>query len=143
MGGFLLRNTTTTTIMCCAFPDNFTSAWSNSWYAARGSIFAVVVGGIFLLKQFHPPVAVWFKKKQFHHTVFPRRARPSLGRALKGEQTRRIPALTGRGYVSSAANMAGIPLFAHAGREKITPPPLSAPLELIKFCGSKTQISLI
>ena len=39
--------------------------------------------------------------------------------------------------------MAGMPLFAHAGREKLTPPPLSAPLKLIKFCGSKTRISLI
>ena len=40
-------------------------------------------------------------------------------------------------------DMAGMPLFAHAGREKLTPPPLSAPLKLIKFCGSKTRISLI
>ena len=40
--------------------------------------------------------------------------------------------------------MAGMPLFAHAGRrEKLTPAPLSAPLKRIKFCGSKTQISLI
>ena len=28
-------------------------------------------------------------------------------------------------------------------RKKLTPPPLSAPLELIKFCGSKTRISRI
>ena len=36
-----------------------------------------------------------------------------------------------------------MPLFAHVGREKlITPPPLSVPLELIKFCGSKTKKSL-
>jgi hypothetical protein len=35
--------------------------------------------------------------------------------------------------------MAGMPLFAHrVGREKKTPPPLFMPLELIKFCGSKT-----
>ena len=38
------------------------------------------------------------------HRPPPRRARPSLGRALKGEQTRRIPALAGRGWVYSAAN---------------------------------------
>ena len=38
--------------------------------------------------------------------------------------------------------MAEVPLFAHVGREKLTPPPLSVPLELIKFCGSKTHKSL-
>ena len=39
--------------------------------------------------------------------------------------------------------MAGMPLFAHVGREKSTPPPLSVPLELMQFCGgSKTQKSL-
>ena len=36
-------------------------------------------------------------------------------------------------------NIAGMPLFAHAGREKITPPPLPVPLKLIKFSGSKTK----
>ena len=35
--------------------------------------------------------------------------------------------------------MAGMPLFAHVGREKLTPPPHSSPLKLIKFCGSKTK----
>ena len=40
-------------------------------------------------------------------------------------------------------SMAGMPLFAHAGREKLTPPLLSAPLKPIKFCGSKTRISPI
>ena len=35
--------------------------------------------------------------------------------------------------------MAGMPLFAHVGREKLIPPPLSVPSELIKFCGSETQ----
>ena len=40
--------------------------------------------------------------------------------------------------------MAGMPLFAHAGREELTPPPLSAPFELVTFCGTKTtKISLI
>ena len=57
------------------------------------------------------------------------------------------PALRGDGDgeldLSLYDDMAGIPLFAHAGREKLTLPPLSAPLELIKFCGTKTQISLI
>ena len=39
--------------------------------------------------------------------------------------------------------MAGMPIFAHAGREKLTPPPLSAPLKRIKvfcvclFCSAK------
>ena len=42
------------------------------------------------------------------------------------------------GVVRNAiVRMAGMPLFAHVGREKLTPPPLSVPLELIKFCGSK------
>ena len=35
--------------------------------------------------------------------------------------------------------MAGMPLFAHAGREKLTPPLLSAPLELTNFCGSEPR----
>ena len=38
--------------------------------------------------------------------------------------------------------MAGMPLFAHAGREKLTPPPLSVPLKPIKFCGFKTPNAL-
>ena len=40
-------------------------------------------------------------------------------------------------------NIAGMPLFAHAGREKITPPPLPVPLKLIKFFGSKTPQNAI
>ena len=35
-------------------------------------------------------------------------------------------------------NMAGMPLFAHVRRGKLTPPPHSAPLKPIKLCGSKT-----
>ena len=39
--------------------------------------------------------------------------------------------------------MAGMPLFAHAGRERFTPPPLSssAPLKRIKFCGALEPIN--
>ena len=36
-------------------------------------------------------------------------------------------------------SMAGMPLFAHAVREKYPPPPLPVPSKLLKFCGSKTQ----
>jgi len=43
---------------------------------------------------------------------------------------------------TAGARMAGMPLFAHVGREKLTPPPRSAALKLIKFCGSKTPKSL-
>ena len=35
--------------------------------------------------------------------------------------------------------MAGMPLFAHVGREKLTPPTLSAPFKLIKFCSLKNS----
>ena len=38
--------------------------------------------------------------------------------------------------------MAGMPLFAHVGRKKLTWPRLAVPLELITFCGYKTQKSL-
>ena len=38
-------------------------------------------------------------------------------------------------------SIAGMPFFSHVGREKVTPPPHSAPLEPIKFCGSKTPKS--
>ena len=51
--------------------------------------------------------------------------------------------LRARRFAGPVARMAGMPLFAHAGREKSTPPPRSAPLKLIKFFGSKTRISLI
>ena len=34
--------------------------------------------------------------------------------------------------------MAGMPLFLTPAAKKITPPSLSAPLKLIKFCGPKT-----
>ena len=37
--------------------------------------------------------------------------------------------------------MAGMPLFAHVGRENLIPPPLSVPLKLIKFRGSETPKS--
>ena len=40
-------------------------------------------------------------------------------------------------FFRKRGGMAGMPLFAHVGREKLTPPPLSMPLERIKFCGFK------
>ena len=45
--------------------------------------------------------------------------------------------------ISVLPGMAGMPRFSHAGLEKLTPPPLSAPLKRTKFWGSKNRISLI
>ena len=56
---------------------------------------------------------------------------------------RKLRQTTRKQREEGGASMTGMPPFAHAGREKLTAPPLSAPLKLIKFCGSKTQISLI
>ena len=56
-----------------------------------------------------------------------------------GHSPERTVESQGRREVGHAA-MKGMLLFAHVGLEKLTtPPPLSVPLELIKFDGPKTK----
>ena len=73
-----------------------------------------------------------------------RRARAKgMAKHTQATRPKHAAACASPGVRAPAMYMAGMPLFAHAGREKLTPPPLSAPLKPIKFCGSKTRIPLL